>query len=370
MLSRIVSLFKVPEFDSIEETQKAQFLYVTLLIITGACLIIGMQDLGDPTFTGVFLFVMAAVCFVCIPLNNRGFYMPVVTFISVLGLVLLTVSLLEGFGIQDAAILAFPLYLIFTSFLFKKEAIILVTLASLASVELVYYLERTRRLIPQPIDLDLQLVVACVLIIGIGFLLWVYKDNWERILRDLRGAYDLTLSGWGQALELRDRETEGHSRRAVELTLNLARRLGVPKRELEHIRRGALLHDIGKMAIPDAILLKPGKLSAMEWRVVRQHPLQAIRMLERIPYLKPALAIPRSHHERWDGSGYPEGLSGEGIPFAARIFAVVDVWDALTSDRPYRKAWTNRKALTYLRDQAGKLFDPRVMHAFLKEINA
>ena len=216
--------------------------------------------------------------------------------------------------------------------------------------------------------LILPLVVVSVMVMAVGLAMWFYKDNWERILRNLRRTYDLTLSGWGQALELRDHETEGHSQRAVELTLELARRLGVPKREMAHIQRGALLHDIGKMAIPDAILLKPGRLTAAEWRVIRQHPIQAIRMLERIPYLKPALAIPRSHHERWDGSGYPEGLSGTDIPFEARIFAVVDVWDALTSDRPYRKAWTGRKALNYLRDQAGTLFDPRVVKAFLEVI--
>jgi HD-GYP domain-containing protein (c-di-GMP phosphodiesterase class II) len=203
---------------------------------------------------------------------------------------------------------------------------------------------------------------------AVGLAMWFYKDNWEHILRDLRGAYDLTLSGWGQALELRNHETEGHSQRAVELTVSISRRLGVPLRELEHIQRGALLHDIGKMAIPDAILLKPGRLTAAEWRVIRQHPQQAVRLLERIPYLKPALVIPRSHHERWDGSGYPEGLAGEAIPLAARIFAVVDVWDALTSDRPYRKAWTEKRAREYIQRNTGRLFDPLVVQEFLKSI--
>jgi HD-GYP domain-containing protein (c-di-GMP phosphodiesterase class II) len=370
MLSKLVGWFRFPVYDNIEQTQKAQFLYVTLLVTIGTSVVIGFQNLEQDTYISIALFALAIVSLICIPLSNSGYYTPVAAFISMLVLVMITLSVIEGIGMRDSGLLAYPVLIIFTSFLFGKEVVVITTLTSLASIELVYYLERTGRLYMPAFDVDIQLVVVSVMIMAVGLSMWFYKENWERILRDLRGAYDLTLSGWGQALELRDRETEGHSRRAVELTLNLARRLGVPKRELEHIRRGALLHDIGKMAIPDAILLKPGKLSAMEWRVVRQHPLQAIRMLERIPYLKPALAIPRSHHERWDGSGYPEGLSGEGIPFAARIFAVVDVWDALTSDRPYRKAWTNRKALTYLRDQAGKLFDPRVMHAFLKEINA
>jgi HD-GYP domain-containing protein (c-di-GMP phosphodiesterase class II) len=365
MISKLISWFRLPVYNNIEQTQKSQFLYITLLVLTGVCVIIGLQDLGEQTFTGVFLFVMAAVCFLGIPLSNRGLYMPVVTTVSLFGLLVITISLIEGFGMQDAAMVGFPLFLIFISFLFNKEITILATLASLASIELVYYLERTGRFIPQPINVDLQLVVVGVLIIGVGLLLWVYKNNWENILRDLRGTYDLTLSGWGQALELRDRETEGHSQRAVEMTIDLAARLGISKQEVEHIRRGALLHDIGKMAVPDAILLKPGKLTPAEWQVVRMHPQQGIRLLENIPYLQPALAIPRSHHEHWDGSGYPEGLAGEAIPFAARIFAVVDVWDALTSDRPYRKAWSARKARDYIRRQSGKSFDPRVVKEFL-----
>jgi HD-GYP domain-containing protein (c-di-GMP phosphodiesterase class II) len=206
------------------------------------------------------------------------------------------------------------------------------------------------------------------MVMAVGLAMFIYKNNWEHILKDLRVTYDLTLFGWGQALELRDHETEGHSQRAVEMTLELATRMGIPKPELEHIRRGVLLHDIGKMAVPDAILLKPGKLTAAEWQVVRQHPLQGIRMVENISHLVPALAIPRNHHEHWDGSGYPDGLAGEAIPFAARIFAVVDVWDALTSDRPYRKAWSANKAREYIRRQSGKSFDPRVVKEFLNLI--
>jgi putative nucleotidyltransferase with HDIG domain len=194
-------------------------------------------------------------------------------------------------------------------------------------------------------------------------------DNWERNVKNLREAYDLTLSGWGQALELRDRETEGHSQRVVDMTLDLAKRLGIPRPDLEHIRRGALLHDIGKMAVPDAILLKPGGLSDDEWLVVKKHPLHARKLLENIPYLRKAMDIPYSHHERWDGSGYPQGLSEQAFPASARIFAVVDVWDALISDRPYRKAWSGEAALNYIHDQSGKQFDPQVVTAFLELID-
>jgi PAS domain S-box-containing protein/putative nucleotidyltransferase with HDIG domain len=183
--------------------------------------------------------------------------------------------------------------------------------------------------------------------------------------QELRAAYDATIEGWSRALDLRDKETEGHSRRVTELSLRLARAMGRPEEELVHIRRGALLHDIGKMGVPDAILQKPGALTDEEWARMRQHTVFAADLLAPIHFLKPALAIPAAHHERWDGSGYPMGLSGDAIPLAARIFAVADVYDALTSDRPYRSAWSHDEAIAYIRKEAGRHFDPAVADAFL-----
>jgi len=182
--------------------------------------------------------------------------------------------------------------------------------------------------------------------------------------RELVQAYDATIEGWAQALELRDMETEGHSRRVVELTLKLAREMGVEKKQLIHIRRGALLHDIGKMGVPDAILQKPGKLNEAEWKIMREHPVFAYKWLAPIEFLKPALDIPYCHHERWDGSGYPRGLSKNEIPLSARIFSVVDVWDAMTSDRFYRKRLPKNEVAEYLKSQAGILFDEQVIKAF------
>jgi putative two-component system response regulator len=187
----------------------------------------------------------------------------------------------------------------------------------------------------------------------------------QRASEELSAAYDATLAGWSRALDLRDHETEGHSRRVTELTVQLAQALGLPDSDLEHIRRGALLHDIGKMAISDAILLKPGPLNEDEWVAMRRHPTIAYELLAPIGYLRPALDIPYCHHEHWDGSGYPLGLAGEEIPLAARIFAVVDVWDALTNDRPYRKAWPPARAYAHIANLAGSHFDPRVAQAFL-----
>jgi PAS domain S-box-containing protein len=190
----------------------------------------------------------------------------------------------------------------------------------------------------------------------------------QRANVELMLAYDTTLEGWSRALELRDEETQGHTRRVTELTLRLARALGMSEEQIVHVRRGALLHDIGKMGVPDSILLKPGPLTEAEWAVMRNHPIYAYGLLQNIAYLRPALDIPYCHHEKWDGAGYPRGLAGEAIPLAARLFAVADVWDALTSDRPYRPAWSKEKALEYIREQSGRHFDPQVVEVFLREV--
>lgn len=190
--------------------------------------------------------------------------------------------------------------------------------------------------------------------------------NNARLLQDLKTAYELTLQGWSKALELRDYETEGHALRVVETTIHLARSMGFAEPELTYMRYGALLHDIGKIGIPDAILLKNGPLTDEEWNIMRKHPEYAYEVLSPIPYLRPAIDIPYCHHEKWDGSGYPRGLRGEEIPIAARIFAVMDVWDGLISNRPYRDAWPRKKAAEYIASQSAKHFDPDVVKAFLE----
>ena len=181
---------------------------------------------------------------------------------------------------------------------------------------------------------------------------------------ELSLAYDATIEGWSRAMDLRDHETEGHSRRVTEMTLRLARAMGMGEAELVHVRRGALLHDIGKMGIPDRILLKPGPLTDEELAVMRRHPAYAFEMLSPIAFLRPALDIPYCHHEKWDGTGYPRGLKGEQIPLAARIFAAVDIWDALRSDRPYRKAWPEERVCEHIASLAGTHLDPDVVRAF------
>jgi len=193
----------------------------------------------------------------------------------------------------------------------------------------------------------------------------VLEERVDVRTRELAEAYDTTLEGWARALELRDKETEGHSRRVTATTLKVARALGIPEDEILHIHRGALLHDIGKMGIPDNILSKPGPLTDEERAIVMKHPETAHQLLKQVPFLSRALDIPYCHHEKWDGTGYPRGLRGRAIPLAARIFAVADVWDAVQSQRPYKPAWPRAQAVDYLKEQAGRHFDPRVVEVFL-----
>jgi PAS domain S-box-containing protein len=189
-------------------------------------------------------------------------------------------------------------------------------------------------------------------------------EDLQRTNTDLILAYDATIEGWARTLELRDQDTSGHTSRVAEMTVALARRMGIREADLIHVRRGALMHDIGKISVPDAILHKPGPLTAEEWEIMRRHPVTAHELLAPIVYLRPALDIPYAHHEKWDGSGYPRELIRDQIPLAARVFAVVDVWDALRSDRPYRKAWPDLKVYEHLRAGAGSHFDPAVVNAF------
>lgn len=201
----------------------------------------------------------------------------------------------------------------------------------------------------------------------------VLSQSFNAMAKSLRGsrrqlfkAYNETIEGWAQATDMRDHETEGHSRRVADLSVELAKSLGLHGSDLVHLYRGALLHDIGKIGIRDEILLKPGKLDVEELVQMQKHPVLAKDFLEKIEFLQPAMDVPYAHHERWDGSGYPRGLKGTEIPLPARIFAVVDVWDALTSDRPYRRAWSQAETLAYIKEQSGKHFDPAMAQAFLE----
>lgn len=221
-----------------------------------------------------------------------------------------------------------------------------------------------RRFTASEIDLSYVLSFQVSLAIANAQL---YKKTQQSLL-DISRAYDATLEGWSRVLDMRGQATEEHTHRVANLTVVLAKKMGIPESDLGHVRRGALLHDIGKMGIPDSILQKPGALTETELAIMQTHPEKAYQILSRIEYLLPAMEIPYCHHEKWDGTGYPRKLKGEEIPLAARIFAVVDVFDALTSDRPYRKAWEKEKALRYIQEQSGKHFFPAAVGAFCEMV--
>lgn len=246
------------------------------------------------------------------------------------------------------SILYFPLLL--------KDAVI--------GVFIVGTTDKPRQFTPSEIDLSYVLSFEVSLAIANAQL---YEKAQQSIV-DISQAYDATLEGWSRMLDLRDQVTEEHTHRVTELTVALAKKMRLPESDLGHIRRGALLHDIGKMGIPDSILQKPGPLTDTEWAIMQTHPEKAYKVLSRIPYLLPAVDIPYCHHEKWDGTGYPRRLKGKEIPLSARIFTVVDVFDALTSDRPYRKAWGKEKALTYIREQSGRHFFPDVVRTFCEMV--
>ena len=219
------------------------------------------------------------------------------------------------------------------------------------------------------------LIPTITLLLVSAMIIWVIVDNIEKNLKrardseaELRQNYDLTLEAWAKVLEYRDRETEGHSRRLVKLSDQLGRALGLSEDTLVHLRRGALIHDIGKLAIPDEILLKPDALDEKERALIQKHTIYARQMLSVIAFLQPAISVAYSHHERWDGQGYPEGMKGEEIPLLARLFAVVDTWDALRSERVYRPAWSAEKTAAYLKENSGIKYDPHIVEIFLKLI--
>ena len=200
-------------------------------------------------------------------------------------------------------------------------------------------------------------------------------ENFNQMIESMRTSkkkiiesYDSTLEGWSKALEYRNEETKGHTDRVMKLMMKSAKGLGIEESQMEHVRRGALLHDIGKMAIPDVILNKPHSLTHQEQEIMQMHPVYASEMLKEIEFLRPAITIPYCHHEHWDGSGYPRGLSGEQIPLEARIFALVDAWDAITTDRPYRKAMAAEEAVQTIRDEIGTHFDPGIAEKFLEVV--
>jgi putative nucleotidyltransferase with HDIG domain len=359
---------------SYEKKQRVQALSAIIWIVLSASVVLGLLNIQFRTWNSVIaLFGLAFVCVILLWLNQMGHYSLAALILSAVVLTVINVNLYDGDGIRDSGILAYPIYIMVGALFFGKRAAPYFSAAAIASLFGIVYLEIRGDIHPTigPTEFDILLPIVILLLVGAAFI-WVVvgimEKNLERVKEseaELRTNYDLTLEAWAKVLEYRDRETEGHSRRLVELSSRLAAALGLSTEEIDHLRRGALLHDIGKLAIPDEILLKPGALNDAERRLMQQHPVFAKQMLLQVSFLQPAIDVAYSHHERWDGLGYPQGLKGDAIPLSARLFAVVDQWDALASDRPYRRAWTKEETVAYLQENAGKIYDPQIVSVFL-----
>jgi putative nucleotidyltransferase with HDIG domain len=364
-----------PTEDALEALERRRALVAILAITATASILLGAINLTLVWAPGpaVGLLLLAALCLPLVLLARSGRVEVAAYSLCAAILGLLTYALIEGDGLHDPGALAYPVVVIVGGLTLGRRPLWLLTAAAIASMSVVA--ARTSTGFERfPGDAD-DLLTGIALVLASAALTWLMMRRWRRHLElvrsseaQVRHAWEQTLEGWVRALEFRDRETEGHSRRVTELSVGLARALGRPPGEVETIRRGALLHDIGKLAVPDRILLKPGPLDDAERAEVERHPEHARRMLSEIPYLSDVMHIPYSHHERWDGSGYPDRLRGEQIPFAARLFAVVDQWEALSSDRPYRAAWPRERVVSYLVENAGKIFDPEIVEVFLREV--
>ncbi len=357
-----------------ENDQKRRVLSGVLWIMLVMALAIGFINLRLGAIPeSIALFAAAAVSVPALLLNRLGRYDVAAGAASLMVLLTLDFNLWRAGGIHDPGVVTIPLFVMLGPLLFSRRALPIYVIAALVSVIAIGAMEIPGEAPSAQAKTVADISVISLLTLGSGLMAWLtigrLEENVQRARRSerrLEEAYERTLEGWSKALEHRDLETHGHTRRVVSLCTRLAAEWGYNEDDLARIRHGALLHDIGKLAVPDSILLKEGPLNSSELRVMQRHPDVALWMLSEIPYLQSALAIPASHHERWDGSGYPKGLRGPEIPLEARIFAVVDTFDALTSNRPYRRAWPTRKALNYVRDNAGRIFDPDVCAAFIR----
>ena len=360
-----------------EKKQRISTLAAILWIVLIASFVLGLLNILYKTWDSVIaLFGLAAVCVPLLWLNSKGRYVLSALILSILALLVIDLNLFDGDGIRDSGLLAYPIFIMVGVLFFGKRATPYFALAAIISLGAIVYLEILGFVHPTigPARFDILLPIVVLLLVAASFI-WVVVGNMEKNLArvqeseaELKANYDQTLEAWAKVLEYRDRETEGHSRRLVDLSTRLAQELGLDSDAVANLQRGALLHDIGKMAIPDEILLKPGELNDAERKLLQQHPVYAKQMLSQITFLQPAVEVAYSHHERWDGLGYPEGLKGTEIPLPARIFTVVDQWDALRSDRPYRKAWERETVITYFQENSGKIYDPRIVKVFLQII--
>ncbi|HKI52654.1 MAG TPA: HD-GYP domain-containing protein [Anaerolineales bacterium] len=366
METKQISFLLPQRFSSTEQGQRARLLNYMLMAVFIGALVTGISNyLNGWVVETYILSLLTLVCLIGFYLNIKQQYLVAAGIFCISFYIVISLLLYHGAGLYDTTLLAYPIFMICVAFLFGKRGLLVASVFSILAAWAIYLLQITGLFQSSYHASLLRTVIVSLLFSIMALVTWVVRSAWETNLYLLNESYDLTLQGWARALEYRDGETAGHSRRVTELSVSVGRALSLGREDITNLRLGSYLHDIGKMAIPDRILLKPGPLTDDEWVIMRQHPVRSREFLVEIPFLKGAIPIAYSHHERWDGDGYPEGLKGEEIPLLARIFAVVDNWDALTSDRPYRKAWTDEKVAAYLKENARKMFDPHIVEVFL-----
>ncbi len=329
VLMLVVAVFRVIFWVRQPTTMNSFYLANSLFGILIFLITIHLNNIGKSKTASTFFFIIAYyLCLTAYPIRNPE-------------------QVLLYYALPSAA----------TSFVIRPRHSIWYACLCTAGFTLVYFLNFQNMAYP---------FFSLFCLFFIAFISWQASSILQKTADELVTAYDTTIEGWSQALEMRNQETEGHSHRVAELTMRLVRQLKIDESRWEHIRRGALLHDIGKMGVPDSILCKPGPLTPDETAIMRNHPKYAFLLLKEISYLRPALDIPFCHHEKWDGTGYPRGLKEEEIPLAARVFSVIDVWDAMRSTRSYRAEIPENQVVEYLRAESGRSFDPRVVEAFFE----
>jgi len=365
------SIFSPAEYSDFGISQRARFLQVALILTGSASLVFGALNFSQgATGLAAYFFAFSLICLIAAYLNYRGKYQIGCGLFVALCLFAIDFNLVDGAALHDPGVAAFPLLIIFSGFLLDVKGVVIALSASVLSILTLFYGYQVGWFVlSYAPTLNRVLILSTLFFVTAG-ITWAILISFRKAEDNVEDAYRHTIQGLVRALELRDIETLGHSERVTNIAAQLGTRLGLSRKEMETLQLGALLHDIGKLGIKDSILLKPDKLTEEEYETVKKHTTYAFNVLKNIPRFHDAVAIPHYHHEQWDGNGYPEGLKGEEIPLFARVFSVVDQWDALRSWRPYREAWSELDAKKYIQEGAGTRYDPQVVKAFLELVES